>query len=295
MPAGGTDDEQDVIADPNVYIPSNDDVEVVRERRSPSVRSRSRHSSLPSPLRIPAPPLVLTTGDNPSFSATLRQDERPLPNPEDIRQLFREELRAMLRTEFTSQAQQPLLQEPPATKHNESSPQIPPSPQFHTKSSPVPAAPQPPSLPKDQWSAGQAPRDLDMLIQRNAISDDNVLRHKIPRAAIELSDSSEEDTQSVRSAQRRPRARTLVLTASRSLSGAGRWVPPKKLPPLTAEVEDIDWWFHQMRIHLDNCQIFDPARRLHCMHTYTDDAFHARIRVRAQAEGVDKNRLLTRC
>ena len=89
------------------------------------------------------------------------------------------------------------------------------------------------------------------------------------------------------------RARTLVLTASKSLAGAGRWVPPKKLPPLTAEVEDIDWWFHQMRIHLDNCQIFDPARRLHCMHTYTDDAFHARIRVRAQAEGVDKNRLLT--
>ena len=111
--AGGAEDEQDVIADPNIYVSSNDEVEVVREHRSPSVRSRSRHSSLPSPLRIPAPPLVPTAGDNPSVSVTMRQDERPLPNPEDIRQLLREELRAMLRTEFLSQGQQPPFQEPP--------------------------------------------------------------------------------------------------------------------------------------------------------------------------------------
>ena len=71
----------------------------------------------------------------------------------------------------------------------------------------------------------------------------------------------------------------------------GRWCIPKDIPRLTEAVDDLDWWFHQMQLHLNNCRITDKQERVDCLHTHTDDAFHQRVWQRCDSESISRARM----
>ena len=131
--------------------------------------------------------------------------------------------------------------------------------------------------------------DVDTLLQRDRTSHHYVLPRTKPRQPVviaELSDDEEGEDPPIPAARRQT---PLVMAAAEHHSRQGRWTTPKDVPQLTEDVDDIDWWFHLMQIHLNKCRITDRQERIDCLHTHTEDAFHQRIWQRCDAEAVDRS------
>ena len=134
--------------------------------------------------------------------------------------------------------------------------------------------------------------DIATLLQRDSTSHTYITTRgskTLQAARRDDSDDDEEDEAAAPGTSHR--APTLVMAATGYVPRQGRWVVSKDIPQLTEEVEDIDWWFHTMQIHLNNCRIVHRQERLDCLHTRTEDAFHQRVWQRCDAERIERNQL----
>ena len=128
--------------------------------------------------------------------------------------------------------------------------------------------------------------DIATLLQRDQMSQTYVAaRRGVKRRTIECEESEDEAETAAPSHQRRP-TQTFVMAATEHVARQGRWIPPKDIPLLTEHVDDIDWWFHRMQLHLNNCRIVNQQERVDCLHTHTEDGFHQRVWQRCDAEKV---------
>ena len=134
--------------------------------------------------------------------------------------------------------------------------------------------------------------DLATLLQRDSTSSTYITTRggRKPQALRhdDSDDDEEDDAAAPGTSYKTP---TLVMAATGYVPRQGRWVVPKDIPQLTEEVEDIDWWFHKMQIHLNNCRIVHRQERIDCLHTHTEDAFHQRVWQRCDAEKVERSQL----
>ena len=136
--------------------------------------------------------------------------------------------------------------------------------------------------------------DYRTLLKRNSAMHNysGAMNRKAPclRAASDSEDEPQEVAMSAIAA-----SEPSVMAATAQTHGysmrEGKWHPPKDLPPLSEETPDIDWWFHQMQLHLDRCRIFHQYERVDLLHTHTDNDFLARIRDRAETEGITAEQL----
>ena len=135
--------------------------------------------------------------------------------------------------------------------------------------------------------------DVDTLLQRDCTSQNYRVPHarQKPKMVLQVvpAEMSEDDEEGSSGPQRRQPVPTLVMTATEQAPRQGRWIIPKEIPRLTEDVDDMDWWFHLMQLHLNNCRITDRQERVDCLHTHTEDAFHQRVWQRCDAENVDRS------
>ena len=133
--------------------------------------------------------------------------------------------------------------------------------------------------------------DIATLLQRDRMSQTYVTACRgVKRRTADLEESEDEAQATAPPQQRRP-TQTFVMAATEHVTRQGRWVPPKDIPLLTEHVDDIDWWFHRMQLHLNNCRIVNQQERVDCLHTHTEDGFHQRVWQRCDAERVDRGEM----
>ena len=109
--------------------------------------------------------------------------------------------------------------------------------------------------------------DITTLLHRDRTSHNYAAPRASARAKVLHADHSEDEDDSPPDRPNRRTGTTLVMAAPEYTPRQGRWTIPKDIPQLTEDVEDIDWWFHRMQLHLDNCRIADRRERLDCLHT----------------------------
>ena len=132
--------------------------------------------------------------------------------------------------------------------------------------------------------------DVDTLLHRDRTSHNYTVPRPKPKLQVRAPETSDDETElpSIASHSRR-RAPTWVMAAPEQQTRQGRWIIPRDIPQLTEDVDDVDWWFHMMQIHLNKCRITDRQERVDCLHTHTEDAFHQRIWQRCDAEAVNRS------
>ena len=131
--------------------------------------------------------------------------------------------------------------------------------------------------------------DVDTLLQRDWMSQDYLASREAARSRRHHADDSDEEEEDNTGTVERKAGAKLTLTAATYTPRQGRWTTPKEIPQLTDDVDDLDWWFHSMQIHLNKCRITNRQERIDCLHTHTDDAFHQRVWQRCDAEGVSRS------
>ena len=106
----------------------------------------------------------------------------------------------------------------------------------------------------------------------------------------------------VREEQRRgrgssaPPATETAMTAwdlTTALPWEGRWKTPNHIPKLSHVTVDYDWWFRQMREHLDECRFTHQSELIRHYRIHCDRDFWAEVRDKLKTDEVDPSKVMT--
>ena len=106
-------------------------------------------------------------------------------------------------------------------------------------------------------------------------------------------DDDDDDDDDGASVERTGRNANVAMTASGGTPNpTGRWCIPSHIPKLSASIPDLDWWFLQMREHIDGCRVTRQDEWIDLYRVHSETTFWRSVRRRILKEKLDPAKIM---